>query len=200
MLYVITSKKLCNDDFLARIEEIAMSHPDRVILREKQMTEDEYRTYAYDCQSICRLYDVPFSVNGFINIDREIHSDLHVSFEVLQADPALVQEFRILGVSVHSSEEAKEAERLGASYLIAGHIYETDCKRGMPPRGLDFLQQVAYAVSIPVLAVGGITKERLPYIYANGAAGACVMSTFMQSDINNIANEVFQFKSIFKSF
>lgn len=195
MLFVITSTELCNDNFLNRFTEIAMSHPDRMILREKQMTQQQYRTYAYDCQSICRLYDVKFSVHGFPEIAREIHSDLHIPIGTLREQPQLAQEFRILGVSVHSSEEAAEAEKLGASYLIAGHIFETDCKKGLPPKGLDFLQNVAYSVSIPVLAVGGVTKEKLPYIYAKGASGVCVMSHFMKCGIDSIGSEIFNFKN-----
>lgn len=195
MLFVITSTELCTDNFLGRIEEIAMSHPDRIILREKQMTERQYRTYAYDCQAICRLYDVPFSVHGFIDIAREIRSDLHLPLDALREQPYLSKEFRTLGVSVHSSEEAAEAEQLGASYVIAGHIFETDCKKGVPPRGLDFLQNVAYSVNIPVLAIGGITKEKLPYLYAKGASGVCVMSRFMQCDIADLPSEIFSFKN-----
>ena len=61
-----------------------------------------------------------------------------------------------LGISIHSVEEAKEAEQLGASYLTAGHIYATDCKRGLPPRGLGFLKEVCREVSIPVYGIGGI--------------------------------------------
>lgn len=87
----------------------------------------------------------------------------------------------ILGCSVHSVLDAIEAEKLGASYLTAGHIFATDCKRGLPPRGTDFLKQVCEAVSIPVYAIGGIGFDdgKIDRVCECGAAGACIMSAFM---------------------
>jgi len=89
---------------------------------------------------------------------------------------------KILGSSIHSVSEAQEAERLGADYLTAGHIYATDCKAGVPPRGLDFLEEVCQSVQIPVYGIGGVRIEsgQLDEMMARGAAGACVMSGMMQ--------------------
>ena len=84
------------------------------------------------------------------------------------------------GISVHSVPEALEAQQLGGAYLIAGHIYETDCKKDLAPRGLDFLREVCQSVSVPVFAIGGVTAERVPELLARGAAGCCVMSGAMQ--------------------
>ena len=79
-------------------------------------------------------------------------------------------------------EEAKEAEQLGASYLTAGHIYATDCKRGLPPRGLGFLKEVCREVSIPVYGIGGIKfdEEQWNDMKKCGAVGGCVMSGMME--------------------
>ena len=66
------------------------------------------------------------------------------------------QFFKVIGTSVHSVEDAIKAEQLGATYMTAGHIFATDCKKGLPPRGLDFLKNVCDAVEIPVYAIGGI--------------------------------------------
>ena len=87
----------------------------------------------------------------------------------------------ILGCSVHSVQEAREAETLGADYLIAGHIYATDCKKGLPPRGLDFLEEICRSVSLPVYAIGGIRpdQEQIEKTLAAGARGLCVMSGAM---------------------
>ena len=81
-----------------------------------------------------------------------------------------------LGASVHAVDEAVRAVSLGASYLIAGNIYETGCKPGLAARGLSFLTEVCKAVPVPVYAIGGITPERLPEVLAAGAAGACMRS------------------------
>ena len=94
----------------------------------------------------------------------------------------MMHEFSVAGTSVHSVEEAVEAEKLGASYISAGHIFSTDCKKGMPPRGLDFLKDVCRSVSIPVYAIGGIRidKAQLQELLDCGAAGGCVMSGMMK--------------------
>lgn len=84
-----------------------------------------------------------------------------------------------IGVSIHSLEEAKTAECLGASYLTAGHIFATDCKRGVPPRGIAFLEEICGSVTIPVYAIGGIHRENLHEIQKTSAAGACMMSEYM---------------------
>jgi thiamine-phosphate pyrophosphorylase len=83
-----------------------------------------------------------------------------------------------VSVSCHSLEEAKAAR--GADMIILGTIFETDCKKGLKGKGLDFLREVCAAVSVPVYAIGGITPHRLPEIKKAGAAGGCMMSYFMR--------------------
>lgn len=85
-----------------------------------------------------------------------------------------------IGVSVHSVEEAKEAEKLGASYLTAGHVFATECKKGLLPRGLEFLEEICDSVAIPVYAIGGIHPGNLRQIEESKAAGACMMSEYMK--------------------
>ena len=87
--------------------------------------------------------------------------------------------FRVLGTSCHSVEDAREAEKLGCTYITAGHVFATDCKKGLAPRGLDFLRAVCRAVDLPVWAIGGITPENFPSVRAAGARGGCVMSGLM---------------------
>ena len=87
--------------------------------------------------------------------------------------------FSVLGASCHSVEDAVEAEKLGCTYLTAGHVFATDCKRGLPGRGLDFLKAVCQSMSIPVYAIGGISPENIADVRKAGAAGACVMSGLM---------------------
>ena len=86
------------------------------------------------------------------------------------------------GVSVHSVENAIAAEKLGADYITAGHIFSTSCKPGLTPRGEEFLRQVAAAVDIPVYGIGGIGSENIDKIKNCGAAGACLMSSLMESE------------------
>ena len=87
---------------------------------------------------------------------------------------------QITWVSVHTVEEAINAERLGADGLIAGHIFVTDCKKGLAPRGLDFLKEVCDAVSIPVFAIGGIDEKNSQSVIDSGAFSVCMMSNLMK--------------------
>ena len=87
-----------------------------------------------------------------------------------------------IGVSIHSAEEAKEAVRLGASYLTAGHIFTTDCKKGVPARGLEFLKEVCEISPVPVYGIGGIhlDAEQIRSVLEQGAEGGCIMSEMMR--------------------
>ena len=97
---------------------------------------------------------------------------IHLPLPLLRAlPPERRGAFRVLGTSCHSVEDAWEAEKLGCTYITAGHVFATDCKKGLAPRGLDFLQAVCRAVALPVWAIGGITPENFPSVRAAGARG-----------------------------
>ncbi len=177
----VTNRKLCKEDFLTRIESIAAMHPKAVILREKDLTEAEYTQLAEKVMEICRRYGTQCILHTFINAAVKlgcdsIHLPLPVLRETSEADKA---RFRVIGCSCHSAEEAREAVSLGATYMTAGHVFATDCKKGLPPRGLEFLRQVCSTVDIPVYAIGGISAENMDDVRKAGAAGGCIMSGFM---------------------
>lgn len=104
---------------------------------------------------------------------------LHLSLGELEACPQLREQVELLGVSVHTPAEAVRAQALGANYVTAGHVFDTDCKKGLPGRGLAFLVSVCAAVTIPVYAIGGIGMDNLSAVAQTGAAGACLMSGLM---------------------
>lgn len=192
MLFVITSSKSCKEDFLTRIKRIASANPDRIILREKHLSQDDLLKLARKCKEICDKYSVAFSVNSSIEVARKVNADIHLPYELFVENSENIKDFSTIGVSVHSISEAETAEMLGASYLIAGHIFATDCKKGLKPRGIEYLSDISEAVKIPVLGIGGISLERLSSVLQTGAAGACVMSHFMNCDNPEI--EVSAFK------
>lgn len=194
MLFVITSSKSCKEDFLTRIKRIASANPDRIILREKHLSQDDLLKLAIKCKEICDKYSVAFSVNSSIEVARKVNADIHLPYKLFVENNENIKDFSTIGVSVHSIPEAETAEMLGASYLIAGHIFATDCKKGLKPRGIEYLSDISEAVKIPVLGIGGISLERLSSVLQTGAAGACVMSHFMNCD--NPESEV----SVFKKF
>jgi thiamine-phosphate diphosphorylase len=82
----------------------------------------------------------------------------------------------VIGTSVHSLDSARNAERLGADYVVAGHVFETGSKPGSSGRGLEFIERVSRYVSIPVIAIGGITPERVRPVIDAGAYGVAIMS------------------------
>lgn len=80
------------------------------------------------------------------------------------------------GVSVHSLEEAKAAEKNGAEYVMFGHVYETTCKPGLQARGVQLVKELTSALSIPVVAIGGLTPDRIPEMRLTNVKGIAVMS------------------------
>lgn len=173
----VTNRKLCAGDFIARLSEISRGGADYVILREKDLSEAEYAELAERALGACGERLVLHGT-GALPLLRRLPR-LHLPLAVLENNPALRREAELLGVSVHSPEEAKRAEALGADYATAGHVFATDCKRGLPGRGLDFLKETAASVRIPVYAIGGISAQNIAAVRNAGAAGACVMSGLM---------------------
>lgn len=177
----VTNRHLCREDIVERIRALAAARPRAVILREKDLAAEEYRALAQQALAACADYGVSCVLHGFAGVARELEAKaLHLPLPALrQLSVAERAAFTVLGASCHSVEDAREAEALGCSYITAGHIFATDCKRGLPGRGLDFLARVCRGVTIPVYAIGGIAPESIANLWAAGAAGACVMSGAM---------------------
>lgn len=172
----VTDRKSCKEDFLTRIEKIVSAKPDRIIFRDKDCNDKEYVKFALKVLEISDKYGVPCSMY----FHPEIFSDIHWTMPMLQHIRLSDMNYRhFVGASVHSVDEAKEAESKGVNYITAGHIFETDCKKGLAPRGLEFLKQVCNAVKIPVYAIGGINADNIKSVINAGADGACIMSGFM---------------------
>jgi thiamine-phosphate pyrophosphorylase len=180
MLIYITNQKLCKDDFLNRINELAKGKPDAIVLREKELSLKDYESLTIAVKKICNQNKVSLIINQNISIAKKLLiPNIHLSMSDLRKYKNELQEFAQVGASIHSLPEAKEAQELGATYLIAGHIFPTDCKKGLPPRGISFLKEVCNFVTIPVFAIGGITKAKVNDVLQAGANGICVMSETM---------------------
>ena len=180
MVIYVTNRKLCKHDFLQQIEQLAKGKPHAIMLREKGLPLDEYEALARKIDSICQKYDVPVIINQNISVAEKLKIRMvQLSMPNLRKISGDLQRFDQIGASIHSIEEATEAITLGATYLIAGHVFSTDSKKGVPPRGLSFLKQVCDAVPIPVFAIGGIKRNDVNDIKASGAKGVCIMSEAM---------------------
>lgn len=177
----VTSRSLCREDFLIRLEKIARAGCAGILLREKDLSPRQYGELAERVLSLCRAHQVPCILHSHAETAAELGAPaLHLPLPLLEALPAPLRgKFSSLGASCHSVEDALRAQALGCTYLTAGHIFATDCKKGLAPRGLEFLREVCQAVEIPVWAIGGIRPENLPQVLAAGAAGGCVMSGLM---------------------
>lgn len=178
----VTNRNICRGDFLERIDRIGKSRADMLILREKDLGEAQYEALARSVLAVCRKNKLPCVLHNFPGAaERLEHPALHLPLPLLRSLPEEEKQFfKTLGASCHSVEEAQEAEKLGCTYITAGHIFETDCKKGKPGRGLVFLREVCRNVSLPVYAIGGIEPDNMAAVRAAGAAGACRMSYFMQ--------------------
>lgn len=178
----VTNRALCDERFLTQLERIAAARPAGIILREKDLSPDAYRTLAEQVMQICRLHSVSCILHTFVETAIELGAEaIHLPLPVLRGMTAEQKShFAVLGASCHSVSDVKEAQRLGCTYVTAGHVFKTDCKKGLPGRGLEFLRSACRSVSIPVYAIGGIASDNINQVRAAGAAGACVMSGLMR--------------------
>lgn len=178
----MTNRKLCEEPFLIRIRRLAAAGPAGIILREKDLPEEAYYALAKEVLCICKKYGVSLILHSFVRAAIDLGCErIHLPLpELERLDETDKKCFSVIGASCHSPADARLAERLGCTYITAGHVFDTDCKKGLPGRGTEFLQEVCGCVSIPVYAIGGITPERMQEVRAAGAAGACVMSAAMK--------------------
>jgi thiamine-phosphate pyrophosphorylase len=170
------------ENFLTQIEYIASLHVKSIVLREKDLSGEIYYKLAKDVIDIGKRTDTKIILHSFIDVALDldypyIHLPLGMLCDSGNADK--LKDFKLIGTSVHSLEDVAAAEKCGADYLFAGNIYETDCKKGLAGRGLEFLREVCSKTSLPVYAIGGINTERLDDVINAGAKGACMMSGFM---------------------
>lgn len=183
-LISITNRMLCVGSYFARIERIARSGIGAIILREKDMAEEDYRELARRVKDLCDLHETRLILHSFPETAlalgvKKIHLPLA---KLRELSPAMRAEFEAVGTSCHSLAELREAEDLGATYIVLGHIFETECKRGAEPRGLEFLRVVCEKTDLPVYAIGGINGANIAAVRRAGARGACLMSALMLSD------------------
>lgn len=182
-LIAVTNRELCRQNYWDHMEQIAASDIDSIILREKGLDEEEYTNYAKKMQRPCNLHQKRCVLNYFGRVGVKLHIPrFQCPLDYLQSHTAITYYMTSLGVSVHSADEARLAEELGAHYIIASHVLPTPCKPDQPPIGLEELRNITSAVHVPVYALGGITPETLPQLAGIPIAGVCVMTGLMTCD------------------
>lgn len=180
-IIVISNSSICKEDFLLRIEKLARAKPKAIVLREKHLPENDYEDLAKKVIEICNKYNTQCILHNFPKVAEKLNHDaLHLPLHILATlTDKEKSQYKILGASCHSVGDAVKALKLGCTYITAGHIFDTDCKKGLPGRGLDFLKAVCSSVSIPVYAIGGISPKNFSMVRNAGADGGCIMSSAM---------------------
>ena len=175
----VTNRHLTDRPLYEQLKIVfAILKPDVVILREKDLSEDEYRELAYKVKLLCDLYSVRLIVNKYYKVARELGTTVQLPINDYESNVRSLNGLSVW-VSVHSLQEAIRAEESSVNAIIAGHIYETDCKRGLPGRGIEFLTSIVEQVDVPVYAIGGIDEFNIEEVASTGASGACQMSFYM---------------------
>lgn len=198
-LNIISNRKLCeNENLEKQIEKIFSAYERKIILknfdivaltlREKDLNKNEYLKLIEKVYPICQKYKINLILhqNYDLNLDDKYKIDgIHLSYSIFKSlnqniKAELIKKYKRIGVSIHSLEEAKDVESLGASYVIAGHIFKTDCKKGLEPRGLKFVKDLSSTLTIPIFAIGGIDEKKSLSVINSGAFSVCMMSNLMK--------------------
>ena len=198
-LNIISNRKLCaNGNLEKQIEKIFSAYEKKIILknfeitaltlREKDLDKNKYLNLVKKIYPICQKYKINLILHQ--NYDLNLYGKyniegIHLSYNVFKSleeniKTGLIKKYKKIGVSIHSLEEAKEVEILGANYVVAGHIFKTDCKKGLEPRGLKFVENLSSVLNIPVFAIGGINERNSQSVINSGAFGLCMMSSLMK--------------------
>lgn len=194
-LYAVTDRSWLKGSTLEQqVEEALQGGATFVQLREKQLDRKTFRQEALQIRELCRKYRVPFVIDDDVELALETDADgVHIG----QSDMALrdareqLGPEKIIGVSARTLEEALEAERNGADYLGVGAVFSTSTKLDAVEVSLETLKNICRAVSIPVVAIGGIHRENLLELKGSGIAGVAVVSgIFAAPDIREAAAEL----------
>lgn len=184
---VITNRHLVQGDFLKQLEKVTKLHPHALILREKDLTDDAYESLAKKVFDLCKREDITCFLHTKIEIARKIGcQNIHLSIPVLKGlseteKKALTEDFCEISISCHSMEDVEIAMAGGATQIILGTIFETECKKGVLGKGVEFVREICQKCPLPVYAIGGMNLQRLHLVIDAGAAGCCMMSGFMQT-------------------
>ena len=195
-LYAVTDRAWAadEDDFLAQVEAAIDGGATIVQLREKHLDEDAFLKEAERFVALCRRKGVISIINDNVEIAVRTSADgVHVGQEDLAAGRArqLLGPDKIIGVSAHNAEEARAAQAAGADYLGVGAAFVTGTKTDAKPISRDTIRAVTAAVDIPVVAIGGISRDNILELAGCGLDGVAVVSAlFSQKDVKAAAEEL----------
>lgn len=194
-LYAVTDSMWLNGRTLPQVVEEALEGGATFMqIREKNMPYEELVTLAKEVKTVTDRYHVPYVVDDEVEIAKEVDADgVHIG----QSDKALLEARKILGpdkiigVSAQTVEQAVEAEKNGADYLGVGSIFTTSTKLDADDVSLETLRRICDAVSIPVVAIGGINRDNILDLKGTNVDGVAVVSAiFAAKDIKKATAEL----------
>ena len=187
MVYAITDRYWLNGAKLAdQVEDVLKNGATFLQLREKSFTHEEMVAEAKEIKAIAAKYQVPFVINDDIYAAKEIDADgVHIRQSDMEYRKAreILGEDKIIGLSAGNLQEAIDAEKMGADYIGVGAVFHTDTKKDTTAMSFEELKEITDTVSIPVVAIGGISADNLMQLAGTGIDGISVISAiFGQED------------------
>ena len=186
LLYAVTDRASTGKQTLYQQVEAALRGGVTCVqLREKDLDEALFLQEARELRGLCRQYKVPFIVNDNVDIAIACKADgVHVGQEDLAAGEVRrwIGDEMILGVSVHTVEEARQAVRDGADYLGLGAVFPTSTKTDADPMSREILRAICDAVDVPVVAIGGINRDNLLRLAGSGVDGVALVSAIFSAE------------------
>ena len=195
MLYAVTDRHWLGDETLYdQVKKALDGGATFVQLREKKLDREDFLAEALEIQKLCKKYGVPFVINDEVSIAKDIDADgVHVGQSDMEAMDVrkVLGPDKILGVSAQTVEQAIIAEKHGADYLGVGAVFATGSKDDADDVSHETLNAICEAVSIPVIAIGGITKDNVSELAGSGICGVAVISAiFGQNDIKKATEDL----------
>lgn len=195
ILYAVTDRHWLGEETLYdQVKKALDGGATFVQLREKKLDREDFLAEALEIQKLCKKYGVPFVINDEVSIAKDIDADgVHVGqsdMEAMDVRKVLGLD-KILGVSAQTVEQAITAEKHGADYLGVGAVFATGSKDDADDVSHETLKAICEAVSIPVIAIGGITKDNVSELAGSGICGVAVISAiFGQNDIKKATEDL----------
>lgn len=188
LLYLVTDRTWLNGASLAdQVNTCIQNGASFIQLREKNLSHDAFLKSAQELSAICKRHNVPFVINDDVALALEVDADgVHVGQSDMVAGNvrAMLGDDKILGVSAQTVEQARAAEAAGADYLGVGAVFNTTTKLDASDVSFDTLRDICNAVSIPVIAIGGISADNVSLLAKSGICGIAVISAILaQPDI-----------------
>ncbi len=191
-LYGITDRYWLNDRPLIHDVQLALEGGVTMIqLREKNLDEESFYREAIEIKELCKKFHVPFIINDNVELAKKVDADgIHVGQNDMAAQDvrAIIGPDKILGVSTQTVEEALLAQKMGADYLGVGAVFPTGSKDDCWVLSHDLCREICSAVTIPVVAIGGINLGNISKLSGLGFSGISLISAiFGQDDIKSAA-------------